>query len=86
MTLTDEAGTHEQEEEFVFDGVEYLIKVSVTNTYGEDDECDHGHSIPSTGDYSRSIELLEVIESEMDEEVKVQSLLDEMLEELDKNY
>ncbi len=65
MEIPTEEGTHELEVElFVYNGVQYELELTVTNTYGEGDKCDHGHDIPSTSDYSRDIELTDAMYGE----------------------
>jgi hypothetical protein len=61
MTLTDEIGTHEFEEEFTFNGVEYFVEGTITNT--EDIEsCERGFDRIKDG--TTEIELLSVLYGE----------------------
>lgn len=87
MTLTDEEGYNDFDEEFVFNGVKYQIEGAVTNTYGANDKCDHGIEIPNSGEYSRTVEVTSATfgtDNEFD--VEDMALLVEIEKELDSNY
>lgn len=58
MRLTDEEGSHDFNEEFLFEGVTYEIEGTIHNTKGECEKCDHGFDNPTTGEDSTDIELL----------------------------
>ncbi len=61
MTLTNEIGTHEFEQEFVFNGVEYFVEGTITNTE-EIETCERGFDRSKDG--TTEIELLSVLYGE----------------------
>ena len=87
MKLTTDEGTHDIDEEFVFDGVTYHLEGTYTNTWDDCERDEQGYDIPNTGDTLRTLELLSATFGDDNEfTVEDMALLIEIEKELDKNY
>lgn len=85
MTITTDLGTHEQEDDHVFNGVNYYIECLVTNTESYAERCDKGYDMPHTIEVYTEIELLQVFYGEDNEFILTdETILKELEQELYK--
>lgn len=83
MNIETDLGTHNQEDEHVFNGVNYWLEIEVDNTESDAERCEHGYDMPHTIESSTSIELLEAFTGvDLDEPVTNVELLKELESDL----